>query len=115
MKRFNAIIWFLQRISGILLLIFLGIHFWVLHFTGTGEYLYKDVAVRLTMPLWKGLYIVFLITVIYHAMTGIRMVVNDFNLPKAIQGLISIILVVGGIAIFGYGVDSLFSVSVQLP
>lgn len=112
--RLNAVIWYLQRITGILLIIGLGIHFWVLHFANkTGEYLYEEVAKRLSQPEWKVFYIVFLIVVIYHAMVGVRMILNDFRLPASVKSLFGFILFVIGVALFIWGTNSLLAV--RLP
>lgn len=109
--RVNSLIWYLQRFTGILLLIALGTHFWVLHFANkTGEYLYRDVAERLSMPGWKVFYVVFLIVAIYHAMVGLRMVIFDFRLPSPVRRLFSLGLFILGIALFVWGLNSLLAV-----
>ncbi len=111
MRRVNSLIWYLQRFSGIILLIGLGVHFWVLHFANkTGEYLYQDVAQRLSNPSWKAFYIVFLAVVIYHAMVGLRMVVFDFRLPNFLRKLFSIGILILGVALFIWGMNSLIAV-----
>lgn len=113
MRRVNSLVWYLQRFSGIILLIGLAVHFWVLHFANkSGEYLYKDVAERLSNPSWKVFYIVFLVVVIYHAMVGLRMVVFDFRIPNSLKKLFSLGLVVLGVALFIWGMNSLLSVKV---
>ena len=108
--RANAIVWFIQRITGILLLFFLFTHFWVMHFTGTGEFLYKDVAARLSNPFWKGFYIGFLICAIYHAFTGVRMIVLDFGFPRFLERLFSWALIIVGVALFIWGFSTILSV-----
>ena len=109
--RFSSLIWYLQRFTGILLLIGLAVHFWVLHFANkTGEYIYKDVAERLSSPSWKAFYIVFLVVVIYHAMVGVRMVAFDFRLPSPIRKLFSLGLLIVGVALFVWGLNSLLAV-----
>jgi len=111
MRKVNSLIWYLQRFTGILLLIGLGIHFWVLHFANkTGEYVYKDVAERLSNPLWKVFYIVFLAVVIYHAMVGLRMVIFDFRLPGFLRRIVSIGLLIAGVLLFIWGMNSLLAV-----
>jgi succinate dehydrogenase / fumarate reductase membrane anchor subunit len=111
MRRVSSLIWYLQRFSGILLLIGLAVHFWVLHFANkTGEYIYKDVAERLSNPSWKAFYIVFLVVVIYHAMVGLRMVIFDFRIPNSLRRLVSIGLLIAGVILFLWGMNSLLSV-----
>lgn len=109
--RLNAVIWYMQRLTGVFLVIVLAVHFWVLHFANeTGEYLYEEVARRLSYPGWKVFYVVFLGIVIYHAIVGVRMVVNDFRLPSSVRSLFSFVLLVLGVGLFIWGMQSLLAV-----
>jgi succinate dehydrogenase hydrophobic membrane anchor protein len=70
--------WLFQRVSGAVLVILLGIHFIILHYTGSGVVTYDAVAPRLADPYYKALQLLFLTLGLYHAMNGIKMVADDY-------------------------------------
>lgn len=74
-------LWFLQRLTGILLVLTLIIHFGVQHFTtyGAGDaYTYERVISRLTNPWFKILDMSFLTLAIFHGIHGLWMVGRDY-------------------------------------
>ena len=78
----GAFVWFMQRISGAVLLLALLLHFWVLHFfpfgSEHGEITFDIVMKRLSHPLWRTIDLLFLVVGLYHGMNGIILVVNDY-------------------------------------
>lgn len=70
--------WFFQRVSGVVLAVILGVHFILLHYTGSGAITYETVAPRLANPYYKGLQLLFLVLGLYHAMNGIKMIIDDY-------------------------------------
>ncbi len=76
----GAFDWYLQRISGAILLLALIAHFWVLHFFPPqhGEITFESVMQRLQHPVWKGIDLLFLTAGIFHGMKGVLIVVNDY-------------------------------------
>ena len=77
--RSGAFEWVFQRISGVALVVLLGLHFVLLHYTGeAGPITYDRVAPRLASPIYKGWEMLFLALALYHAMTGIRMQIDDY-------------------------------------
>ena len=76
----GAFAWFFQRISGAFLLFALLVHFWVLHFfpSAHGEITYTVVMERLQHPLWRAFDMMFLICALYHGMTGLQLVIQDY-------------------------------------
>jgi len=72
--------WFFQRISGVFILIAILVHFWVLHFfpPDHGVITFDSVMMRLQNPFWKAFDMLFLVTALYHGLTGVMMVVQDY-------------------------------------
>ena len=78
-----AIHWYLQRITGALLVILLIAHFWVEHFMTAalrrGELSYEVIASRISNPAWQAIDIAFLIVALYHGLSGLRNIILDYS------------------------------------
>lgn len=70
--------WLFQRISGVALAAILGLHFVVLHLISHGVYDYRTIVERMASPAWKALDIFFLVLALYHVMTGVTLVIDDY-------------------------------------
>ena len=71
--------WLFQRVSGVALVVLLGIHFILIHYTGElGPVTYEKVAFRLADPMYKAMQLLFLLLGLYHAMNGIKLVIDDY-------------------------------------
>jgi len=103
-------LWFLQRLTGILLVIILVIHFGVEHFTtySAGDaYNYERVIARLGSSWFKLLDMSFLTLAIFHGFHGLWMVGRDyihsqglrFTLAGALIAAAFILLVWGAVTI----------------
>lgn len=74
----GAVNWFFQRISGIVLLFLLLIHFWMMHYSGEEKILFNAVVKRLSDPKFKVIDLSFLVLGLYHGLNGVWMVVQDY-------------------------------------
>ena len=78
-----AIHWYLQRITGALLVVLLIAHFWVEHFMTAslrrGELSYEAIAGRIANPAWQAIDIAFLIVALYHGLSGLRNIILDYS------------------------------------
>ena len=63
--------WLLQRVSGLVLLAGLIVHFSVLHYSGPEEAKFEFVLGRLSNPYWRAFDMVFLISVVFHGFNGL--------------------------------------------
>ena len=60
--------WFLQRVSAVILVVALGCHIALLHFSNAGEPLkYSDIMIRMKSPVLITLDILLLIFGLYHS------------------------------------------------
>jgi len=97
--------WLLHRLSGLVLVLGMVIHFWTLHFANGGEVTYQEVMRRLSTPLWKGIDTVLLGVCLYHALLGIRLVLMDFRPLRRYQAIIVWALLGLGILLFFFGLQ----------
>jgi len=103
--------WFLQRLSAILLVIFLGIHLYAAHFMGvsaeTGDeplLSYEEVSLRLDQVLYIVVDYGMLSMVLLHGLNGLRTVMLDFDMFVRRRKLVDVGLWVVGIATMIWGI-----------
>jgi succinate dehydrogenase / fumarate reductase membrane anchor subunit len=107
----NALQWYLQRITGALLLILLAAHFWVEHFASAplrrGELTYEIVAARLSNPVWQAIDIAFLLVALFHGLSGLRNIVLDYSRIGVRAGrAITAILILAGVVWAYWGIEA---------
>jgi succinate dehydrogenase cytochrome b556 subunit len=92
--------WFLQRLTGLALLFFLGVHMYVTHFGGVGLLTFHKVSNRFHSHLifWSIFDGLFLLIAVFHALNGIRTIIYDFRPRPAARRGITISLWLVGIA-----------------
>ena len=98
-------LWLIQAISGLLLVVLLGLHMVAHHFVVEGGLRnYQQVLEYVSNPVIFFLEVVFLIVVTIHAMLGLRAIVGDLHLsPSAARAADWVLAVVGAVALV-YGV-----------
>lgn len=100
--------WIMQRVTAVLLLAFLGTHFFITHFAPVGEAItFERITVRLQSALLVFVDGGMLAIVLYHALNGLRNVIVDFNIGRTAEKCLSIILLIIGILAFIYGLNAL--------
>ncbi len=99
----GAFHWFFQRVSGLVLLILLFVHFLVTHYFPVADVTYQTVAARLSQPGWKLFYTVFLALGLYHGINGIWIVVHDYVSRSSWRLIILGLLMVAGLVLFMLG------------
>ncbi len=67
----GVITWLLQRVSGVILVAGLLIHFYLMHFSGPEQLTYASVTNRLSNPFWIAFNVIFLLSAIYHGFNGL--------------------------------------------
>lgn len=97
--------WLWQALSGIGLLILLGLHMIAQHFVAAGGIRsFQDVLAYIRNPLIIVLELVFLAVVTYHALLGVRAIVADLGLTRRQESTINRILTVLGVVMVAWGV-----------
>ncbi len=77
----GALPWFLQRLTGVVLVLLLAAHFAVQHFFGTpssGVLDYVTVSARFANPLYAAFDLAFVVLALVHGLNGVWMVTEDF-------------------------------------
>ena len=107
----NVIGWYLQRITGALLVVLLAAHFWVEHFLSVelrrGDLSYEAILSRIANPVWQFIDIAFLLVALYHGLNGLRNIILDYSRVgrRAAQAL-SAVLVVMGLVWAWWGIEA---------
>ena len=107
--------WFFQRLSAVLLIVFLGIHLYASHFMDLGEHQsgealisFDDVTVRLDQLFYIVVDYGMLSMVLMHGLNGLRTVMFDFDMFVKRKKYVDVGLWVVGIATLIWGIVILF-------
>lgn len=100
----GALYWALHRISGVLLVIGMTIHFYVMHAGSTNALSHEAVLARLNNPGWTGFNLTLLGLVIYHGLYGLMGIVREYaRTDRAIKHAKSA-LTSAGLLLMAYGI-----------
>ena len=107
----NVIAWYLQRITGALLIVLLAAHFWVEHFMSAelrrGDLTYDAILGRIANPVWQFIDIAFLIVALAHGLNGLRNIVLDYSRigARTVQA-ITVVIVCAGVVWAWWGIEA---------
>lgn len=94
-----------QVVSGVALLVLLGLHMIAQHFVVTsGLRFYDDVIAWLRNPVVIAVEVAFLVFVTYHALLGVRAILFDFGFSERTERRITNIFWVVGVVTIVYGI-----------
>ncbi|HLJ35358.1 MAG TPA: hypothetical protein VKU38_17015 [Ktedonobacteraceae bacterium] len=100
----SSSLWLWQVISGLGLILLLGLHLIANHFIAKGGLRnFADVVAYMRNPIFLVLEALFLIVVAVHAMPGVRAILTDFGLPARAEQRLNRVLTVVGVLTVGYG------------
>ncbi len=105
----GALRWLLQRVSGIVLLVVLFLHFGVTHYFPGGEVTYQNVVARLSHPFWKLLNMTFLVLCLYHGLNGGWSILEDYLEKAWLRVTLFGLLLVGGLILMALGTLTIVS------
>ncbi len=98
-------LWIIQAITGLLLILVLGLHMVAHHFVVEGGIRnYQEVLDYISNPIILGLEILFLTVVSIHAMLGLRAVLFDLGPGARTRQVTNWVLAIVGLAMWAYGV-----------
>ena len=105
-KRDNAgMMWLAQAVSGLLLIVVLGLHMIANHFVVEGGLqTYQDVINYLSNPLVVVVELIFLVVVSAHALLGVRALILDLGIKEAAAKRLTAFLALLGVVMVGYGI-----------
>ena len=99
----GALRWLLQRVSGIVLLVVLLVHFGVTHYFPGGEVTYQKVALRLSQPFWKFLGLTLLTLCLYHGLNGGWSILEDYLKKGWLRITLFGLILIGGLVLMALG------------
>jgi succinate dehydrogenase / fumarate reductase membrane anchor subunit len=112
--------WFLQRITALMLTVFLFMHVRALHFGTAGRMIdFRFVTERLQGPLagwWTFFYLLFVPAAMFHGLNGLYGILLDYAPSVAFRRVMLVLVwIVGlGMCVFGYfGIRNLFVLQVS--
>ncbi|MGD2077682.1 MAG: hypothetical protein PVH18_04840 [Chloroflexota bacterium] len=101
----STTVWIIQAVTGLLLIVLLGLHMIAHHFIVEGGLrTYQDVLDYISNPVIFVLEILFLIVVTPHAMLGLQGIVLDLGPSESAQRTIIWIFRILMVLILGYGI-----------
>ena len=98
--------WFLQRITALLLVMGMSVHFFAFHFS-PGRYAsryYDEIVNRFCSPGWITFHVCLLALVVFHGLNGLWGILVDFNLSKRTNYFSRQALWFTGFVLFGIGI-----------
>jgi len=107
--------WFLQRITALLLVLGISVHFFTFHFS-PGRYAsryYDEIINRFCSPGWITFHICLLALVVFHGINGLWGILADFNLSKRTNFFFKQALWFVGVILFGIGLYILIWFSIK--
>ncbi len=96
--------WFLQALSGLFLVAFVGVHLYIAHINfGHPIAFFRDVLINMHSPLWLLFYISFVWIVTYHGLNGVKGVLYDMGLKDRTRKIVAVGLTILYFATVAYG------------
>ncbi len=105
-------LWFWHILSGVVILVLLGIHMGIMHLgaiwsalgIGSGEPTqWSEVIARSRQALFMVTYIVLLGAALFHGLYGLRSMLFELSLSKSVEKAIGGLCAVAGVVLFIYG------------
>jgi succinate dehydrogenase / fumarate reductase membrane anchor subunit len=101
--------WYMQRISGIALVVFLIGHYILMHATPDSGHTYQAVLERLRQPLWKIIDLSFITFGLWHGLNGTWNVFRDYQMKPFWSITIYTLIIIIGLAFWFLGVNTVLS------
>ncbi len=108
-RRSGAPAWWLQRVTGLALVVLLVGHYIMMHYNQVSGHDYGETASRLASPWFKGLYLGFITIGMYHGLQGCWNIVRDYKIRPAVGLTIFGVLVVAGIIFVAVGWNTILT------
>ncbi len=93
--------WLWQRITGLVLVVVMVGHYFLMHYTPDSGHTYEAVLYRLQNPFWKVFDLTFVVFGLYHGLQGVWNIIRDFTMSNTGRIVAMILLLIIGV---GFGV-----------
>ena len=110
-ERFETFAWLYMRVSGLLLILMVLVHFGVMHlYYGVEHIDFSVVAARYGTPFWRIYDLVLVLLAVTHGMNGAKLILDDYLHPRSwrtavlclVWAIGFILLVMGGFTILTF-------------
>ncbi len=102
--RYGAVNRFIQAVTGVFLVFFLGVHLYVAHIDfGHPVAFFTSVIEQLHNPWWMAFMIIFVWIITYHGLNGLTHIIEDTSLKSSTKRVLGILLMVLYVATSIYG------------
>jgi len=108
-RKSGAPAWWLQRITGLALVVLTVWHYILMHYNPASGHDYGETASRLASPWFKGIYLGFITIGMYHGLQGIWNIVRDYKLKPLVGMSIFGVILVAGIVFVAVGWNTILS------
>lgn len=98
----------IQRVSAVALLVFMTIHMIVVHYPPF-HIDFSIILQRMANPVWKVIDILFLVTVLAHAIAGVYAVATDYEAVAKYKTVLVVIAWLVGLGAFTWGTMTIWS------
>ena len=95
--------WLLQRLTGLILVLGLGTHTIIIHFSGHSPVDVNVVHERLKDTFWLLFYVVFLGATLFHGLNGLYEVIDDYKPSRGLQIFLGVMMWCAGCAALIWG------------
>ena len=107
-------LWFLQRLSAVLIVFVLSLHIYNIHYAELGKpIIFAGVVLRLKNILMLSVDASLLLFGLFHGLNGLRTVLLDYSFFSKHERLISWLLMLTGMIFFIWGVRGLWAFIIQ--
>jgi succinate dehydrogenase / fumarate reductase membrane anchor subunit len=105
-------LWTWHLAAGVAILVLAGLHMAIMHLddilgiftpTGVAPVDWESVLTRAKMPFFMLSYLLLLGAALFHGLYGLRNILFELNPPVPVKTLVSVVLVVAGLALFTLG------------
>ena len=114
MKHSGTWFWLIQVITGSLIVFFAFTHWFLIHYVDKGVVSFKTTLGRLTEPWFLVFYVLFLLSLLFHAINGLRSVIiklgwvttkeSESKLIKIVYAVGLVLLILGVISLIVSGI-----------
>jgi succinate dehydrogenase/fumarate reductase cytochrome b subunit len=99
--------WFLHRVTAVLLLFFLGAHFFYFHYALDWPITLQDIRGSLFLRVVD---IAILVLLLYHGLYGIRTTLLNFGIGARAERVLNPVLALIGVAVFIFGLQVFWAI-----
>ena len=98
----------IQRLTAVALLVFMTIHMIVVHYPPF-HIDFSIIVERMVNPVWKVIEILFLFSVLLHAVAGAYAVLIDIEVVSRFKKALAVLMIIAGIIAFVWGTMTVLS------